>query len=924
MKTLLLVDGTAFLYRAFHALPDLRTSRGEPTGAVRGFVSMLRNLRETVSADYCACVFDAKGPTFRDAIYPDYKGQRPPMPPDLVAQIDPVRQLSGMLGWAVLEVPGVEADDVLGTLAMRACAQEISTVIASGDKDLMQLVGDRVELIDTMTRDGLPPRRVGRQQVVDKFGVPPERIIDFLTLVGDTADNIPGVSKVGPKTAAKWLQEYGSLEALVAAAGSIGGAVGVNLRAALDWLPTARRLVTIDTSVDLSAWMSDWTDLLPRDPDRAQLRYWFDRLEFRSWSRDPEAALPGRRSDATVPEKRDEPPGDEPAALPVTPLGKVALDTECVLTEERLQAWLDRCQAASLVSIDTETDSLDAMSARLVGISLCVREGEACYIPLAHNYPGAPAQLDAAIVLDRLRPWLEDASRPKLAQHAKYDTHVLANLGIRLAGVVHDTLLQSYVLESHLAHDLGTLATRHLGRDTIAYEDVCGKGARQISFAQVALESATAYSAEDAEVTLAVHERLWPRIAARPGADFVYRQIEMPVTQVLFDMERCGVLIDPARLRQQSAEISHRVIALEAQAHQLAGQPFNLASPKQVGDILFGKLGLPVRKKTASGAPSTDEEVLEKLAADYPLPRLLLEHRGLAKLRSTYCDKLPGMIRSDTGRVHTSYGQAIAVTGRLASSDPNLQNIPVRTVEGRRIREAFVAPPGCVLMSADYSQIELRIMAHISADAGLVAAFEGGQDVHRATAAEIFGVAPADVAADQRRAAKAINFGLMYGMSAFGLAAALDIGRDAAKQYIDRYFERYPGVATYMDATRTAAARDGYVETVFGRRLWLPDIRGGNGPRRQAAERAAINAPMQGTAADLIKLAMIVVHRGLQTEGMKTRLIMQVHDELVFEVPEAEVELARARIRNWMCGVADWRVPLEVDVGTGINWEEAH
>jgi DNA polymerase-1 len=924
MQTLLLVDGTAFLYRAFHALPDLRTSRGEPTGAVRGFVSMLRNLREMVPADYCVCVFDAKGPTFRDDLYPQYKAQRPPMPADLVAQIDAVRQLSGLLGWPVLEVPRVEADDVLGTLALRARRDGMAVVIASGDKDLMQLVGDGVELIDTMTRDGAPPRRIGREQVIEKFGVPPERIIDFLTLVGDTADNIPGVDKVGPKTAAKWLQQYGSLDALVDAADTVGGAVGQHLRAALPWLPTARQLVTIDTAVDLQAWVTAWADLSPRAPDTAALRDWFDRLEFRSWSRDPAAALPrAMPSRATGQTFDDAQPGAE-AGISPAPSEPKPLRAECILSPEQLDAWIERLRTAPLVSIDTETDSLDAMSARLVGISLSVQEGEGCYIPLGHAYAGAPEQLPMAQVLALMRPWLEDESCPKLAQHAKYDTHVFANQGIALAGVAHDTLLQSYVLESHLSHDLGSLATRHLGRATIAYEDVCGKGAKQIGFDQLPLESATTYAAEDAEVTLAVHQRLWPSICAQASADFVYRQIEMRVTPALFGMERHGVLIDPEKLRRQSAELSQRLVVIESEAYALAGQPFNLASPRQVGDVLFTKLGLPIKKKTASGAPSTDEEVLEKLAEDFPLPRLLLEHRGLAKLRSTYCDKLPAMIRPDTGRVHTSYGQAVAVTGRLASSDPNLQNIPVRTAEGRRIREAFIAPPGCVLMSADYSQIELRIMAHISADAGLIAAFEQAQDVHRATAAEMFGVGVDDVSPDQRRAAKAINFGLMYGMSAFGLAAALDIGRDAAKQYIDRYFERYPGVARYMEQTRVSAAQQGYVETVFGRRLWLPDIRGANGPRRQAAERAAINAPMQGTAADLIKLAMIEAHGGLRHEGFKTRLIMQVHDELVFEVPRDEIDAVRERVRSWMCGVAQWQVPLEVDIGVGANWEEAH
>jgi DNA polymerase-1 len=946
MKTLLLVDGTGYLYRAFHAMPDLRTSGGEPTGAVRGFIGMLRNLRMVVPCDYCACVFDAKGKTFRDEIYPQYKANRPAMPGELAAQIATVLDATAALGWPILQVEGVEADDVIGTLAGRAGREGVRTVIATGDKDLAQLVGESVQLIDTMSRDGAPPRRLGPAQVQEKFGVPPERIIDYLALVGDTVDNVPGVDKVGPKTAGRWLQQYGSLDGVVAHAAQIGGAVGENLRAALDWLPKARELVTVRLDVDLAGRVDTLEDLNVRAPDRQRLTEIFRRCEFRSWQNDLSGALPpGQPGEPGV--APEGPPAQVRAIEAKDPAGAVlapaaaadavtdavadapksaplAIRAECVTTEAQLAAWIARIDRAELTSIDTETDSLDPMAARLVGISLCVQAGEACYIPLRHHYPGAPEQLDVQAVLERLRPWLQDAARRKLGQHLKYDSHVFANAGVALEGIEHDTMLQSYVLESHRAHDLGSLALRFLGRPTISFEEVCGKGAKQIGFGEVALERATEYAAEDAEVTLAVHRALWPRVAADEGLRRVYQEIELPVSRVLFTMERNGVLVDPELLRRQSAELGARIVQIESEAYALAGQPFNLASPRQVGEILFGKLGLPVKKKTASGTPSTDEEVLEKLAQDYPLPRKLLEHRMLSKLRSTYCDKLPAMIHPGTGRVHTTYGQAIAVTGRLASSDPNLQNIPVRTAEGRRIREAFIAPPGARIVSADYSQIELRIMAHISGDPGLIAAFERGQDVHRATAAEVFGVAPEAVGDEQRRAAKAINFGLMYGMSSFGLAANLGISKDAAKLYIDRYFMRYPGVARFMEQTREQAHARGYVQTVFGRRLWLPEINGANGPRRQAAERAAINAPMQGTAADLIKLAMIATDDWLRREHLRTRLVMQVHDELVFEVPEAELEAVQARVPGLMTSMVRWQVPLEVGMGVGGNWDEAH
>ena len=930
MKTLLLVDGTGYLYRAFHAMPDLRTSGGEPTGAVRGFISMLRTLRAAVPCDYCACIFDAKGKTFRDALFAEYKAHRPPMPGELAAQIPSVHEATAALGWPILQVDGVEADDVIGTLAAQASARGLRTVIATGDKDLTQLVGDDVQLIDTMSRDGGPPRRMDRDDVIEKFGVGPERIIDFLALVGDAVDNVPGVDKVGPKTATKWLQLYGSLDGVMAHAADIGGVVGEKLRQALPWLPTARTLVTVRTDVDLTAHLQDLDELRVRGPERDKLLELFGRFEFRSWQRDFDAAFaPSAVASSGVAGPQAPAAGESVEAGPTRvprardPAAPV-LAVECVLAREQLLAWRDRILSAQLTSLDTETTSLDPMAAQLVGISLCVAQGQACYIPLGHRYAGVPEQLPREEVLGVLRPWLEDAGRPKLLQHAKYDTHVFANAGIALAGIVHDTLLESYVLEAHRSHDLESLATRHLGRATIAYQDICGKGAKQIGFDEVALDRATEYAGEDADVTLAVHAALWPQLAAEPGSRYVYETIELPVSRVLFTMERTGVLIDPGRLRAQSGELAARIIELESQAHALAGQPFNLASPKQVGEVLFGLLGLPVRKKTATGTPSTDEEVLEKLAEDYPLPKALLEHRALSKLRSTYCDKLPLMINAATGRVHTTYGQAIAITGRLASSDPNLQNIPVRTSEGRRIREAFIAPPGSRIVSADYSQIELRIMAHICGDPGLVAAFARGEDVHRATAAEVFGVPAQEVSDDQRRTAKVINFGLIYGMSSFGLAGNLGISKDAAKLYIDRYFARYPGVAHYMESTRVSAREKGYVQTVFGRRLWLPEINGSNGPRRQAAERAAINAPMQGTAADLIKLAMIAADAWLTREKLATRLVMQVHDELVFEVPEGELDIVRAAVPGIMTGIVQWQVPLEVDVGVGNNWDEAH
>lgn len=868
---------------------------------------MLRRLRREFPAEYIACVFDAKGKTFRDDMYSEYKSHRPPMPDDLSRQIEPIHHAVRAMGWPVVMIEGVEADDVIGTLAARGSAAGMKVVVSTGDKDLAQLVDERVTLVNTMSNEVLDPAGV-----VNKFGVEANRIVDYLSLIGDTVDNVPGVEKVGPKTAVKWLTQYGSLDGVIENAASIKGVVGDNLRKVLDWLPTARQLVTVRTDCELTPHVESIESALPARPEsREEMRDVFNRHGFRTWLRELEQASEAQGAAA----------GEDVAPAPTI---EIERHYELILEWPQFEAWLARIEAAELSAFDTETDSLDAMRARLVGLSFSVEPGQAAYLPIGHQGLGADRQLPFDEVLARLRPWLENPACAKLGQHLKYDAQVLANYGITLAGVAHDTLLQSYVLESHRSHDMDGLAQRHLGLKTITYESVCGKGANQICFDQVPLEQACEYAAEDADITLRLHRTLYPQIEAEPGLLHVYRDIEMPVSHVLQVMERNGVLIDREQLGRQSHEIGTRLLELEKEAYELAGGPFNLNSPKQIGEIFFGKLGLPVVKKTPSGTPSTDEEVLQKLAEDYPLPKRLLDYRGLAKLKSTYTDKLPKMVDADTGRVHTNYAQAVAVTGRLSSNEPNLQNIPVRTGEGRRIREAFIASPGKVLVSADYSQIELRIMAHISGDENLLRAFASGEDIHRATAAEIFSMTPDALSNDQRRVAKTINFGLIYGMSAFGLAANLGIGRDAAKLYIDRYFMRYPGVARYMEETRLRARSVGYVETVFGRRLWLPEINGGSGPRRQAAERAAINAPMQGTAADLIKLSMIAVQDWIERSGVATRMIMQVHDELVLEVPQSELDEVRERLPALMCAVAELKVPLVAEVGVGRNWEEAH
>jgi len=913
---LVLVDGSSYLYRAFHALPPLTNSRGEPTGAVLGVLNMLAKLQKELAPTLVAVVFDAPGKTFRDELFAEYKAHRPPMPDDLRSQIAPLLEAVEGLGLPLLRVTGVEADDVIGTLAKRAADEGLRVVISTGDKDMAQLVNERVSLVNTMT-----DTKLDRAGVKIKFDVYPEQIVDYLALVGDTSDNIPGVPKVGPKTAAKWLNQYTTLDNLLEHRDEIEGKVGESLREHTSDLALSRRLATIDCAVALEV---EPRDLQPQAPDVERLRSLYAKLELRSLLRQ----LPGGEAEvapspsATTGETTVPGTGDPPAAG-----AKIAVERhyDLVLTQEAFDAWMRRLEAAELVSFDTETTSLDYMQAGIVGVSFAVEPGRAAYVPLAHTYPGAPDQLDRAAVLARLKPLLEDPARAKLGHHLKYDAHVLRNQGIELRGMRFDSMLESYVLDSTATrHDLDSTAKHYLGVDTIHYEDVAGKGAKQLPFNEVPVETAGEYSAEDADIALQLHLALWPRIERLPKLERLYEEIEQPLVPVLLEMEHHGVLIDVAMLRKQSHELAKKLQELEARAHAVAGAPFNLDSPKQLQEVLFGRLGLPVQRKTATGQPSTAEDVLEELAGDYELPRIILDYRGMAKLRSTYTDKLPGQVDARTGRVHTSYHQAVAATGRLSSTDPNLQNIPIRTPEGRRIRQAFVAPPGHVLVAADYSQIELRIMAHLSGDAGLLAAFAADRDIHQATAAEVFGVPAADVSADQRRAAKAINFGLIYGMSAFGLARQLGIERGAAQKYVDLYFQRYPGVKRYMDQTRAMAREQGFVETVAGRRLYLPDIRSRNNQLRQYAERSAINAPMQGTAADIIKRAMIDVHDWLAHGRARARLVMQVHDELVLEVREDALEPVARRLRELMSSAAELSVPLKVDVGSGANWDEAH
>ncbi len=941
--TLLVIDGSSFLYRAYHGLPDLRSPTGEPTGALYGMIAMLKRLRNIVPTEHAVCVFDAKGKTFRDDWYPEYKANRAKMPDDLVAQIEPIEAVVRALGFPVVIQDGVEADDVIGTLAHQAQAAGWRTVMATGDKDLTQLVNSQVLWFNTMSGDALDV--VG---VTAKFGVPPERIIDYLTLVGDAVDNVPGVDKVGPKTAVKWLTEYGTLDALVARADEVKGKVGENLRAALDWLPQARKLVTVVCDLDLSASLPNWQDVQYQAPDNLALLAIYQKSGFRTWSKELQEqgvrAESGAASDQSdlfasgestgsktasssatagatpIPVAQTQP---EPSNEPVT-LTPYAVNTTIVNTPELFDALMTQIQSAPLVALDTETTSLNSFKARLVGLSFAINNHSGWYLPVAHEGMQALTQLNLDDVLARLKPWLEDDTAHKIGQHLKYDAHVFANHGVTLRGVVHDTLLESYVLDSTGPHRLDAIAARCLHVSSVSYEDLCGKGASQMPFAQVEIEKAANYAAEDAALCIAVHEVMYPKICADAGLRTTYETIELPTAQVLFEMERYGVLLDVPELQRQSNSLGQTLLQLERSAHELAGQPFNLNSPKQIGEIFFEKLGMPVVKKTSKGAASTDEEVLQKLAEDYPLPKAMLEYRSLAKLKSTYTDSLPTMIEPSTGRVHTHYAQAVAVTGRLSSNDPNLQNIPVRTELGRKVRTAFIAPEACVMMSADYSQIELRILAHMAQDPALIDAFQKGDDVHTRTAAQIFNVALTEVSFDQRRMAKVINFGLIYGMSAFGLANNLGIPRAAAQQYIDQYFVQYPAVLQYMEQTKQFAREHGYVTTHFGRRLYLPDINNRNMGKRQGAERAAINAPMQGTSADLIKLAMVAVQSTLHERGLKSKLVMQVHDELVLEVPHDEVEQLRRLIPELMAGVAQLSVPLLAEVGVGANWELAH
>ncbi|MDX2313230.1 MAG: DNA polymerase I [Gammaproteobacteria bacterium] len=892
-KHLVLVDGSSYLYRAFHAMPSLTNSKGMPTGAAYGITNMLRRLLADYDPSHLAVVFDAKGKTFRDDLYSEYKAHRPPMPDEMRQQLDAIRSLVKALGMPLLEVPGVEADDVIGTLAQQGEKCGFDVTISTGDKDMAQLVNESVTMVNTMDGSRLDP-----EGVENKFGVAPDQMIDYLTLVGDAVDNVPGVPKVGPKTAVKWLKEYGTLDEIIEQADKIGGKVGENLRDCLDRLPLSRQLVTIKCDVALDVGPDE---LSRTAPDNSQLRELFSELEFKTWLAD---VLDG---EDTAPEQ------------------KLPTNYQTVVDRKQLNAWIKRLREAEVFAFDTETTSLDYMTADLVGVSFAVQPGEAAYVPCGHDYEGAPEQIATEDLIGALKPLLEDPKSIKVGQNLKYDMSVLARSGVSLEGVGFDTMLESYVLDSTATrHDMDSLALKYLSHRTIHYEDVAGKGAKQITFNQVALAQAAPYAAEDADITLRLHQTLWPQLQNEANLQRLFEEIEMPLVPVLSRIERNGVFVERKLLEAQSVELAASMQNIAAQAFDAAGEEFNLGSPKQIQGILFEKLGLPVLEKTPKGQPSTAESVLQELAHDYPLPKLILEYRGMSKLKSTYTDALPACINPETGRVHTSYRQAVASTGRLSSTDPNLQNIPVRTPEGRRIRQAFIAPPGNRLLAADYSQIELRIMAHLSCDAGLTRAFECGEDIHRATAAEVFGVGLAEVSDDERRRAKAINFGLIYGMSAFGLGRQLGIPRREAQEYVDLYFTRYPGVKQFMDDTRERARDRGYVETIFGRRLYLPEIKSRNPARRQYAERTAINAPMQGTAADIIKRAMITLHKWLLESGAQARMIMQVHDELVFEVAEDAVAEVQTVVVKQMEAAAELRVPLQVDVGVGNNWDEAH
>jgi DNA polymerase-1 len=898
-KRLILVDGSSYLYRAFHAMPSLTNSRGQNTGAIYGVVNMLRRLIKDFQPEHMAVVFDAKGKTFRDDLYDQYKANRPPMPDELREQIEPLHDIVKAMGLPMLIIDGVEADDVIGTLAVQSTDAGVDCIISTGDKDMAQLVNKHVTLMNTMDNTTLDP-----QGVEQKFGIPPELIIDYLTLVGDSVDNIPGVPKVGPKTAVKWLTQYGSLDEVMKNADEIKGKVGENLRSAMDYLPLSRKLATIKCDVKLDAKPEE---LLVTPADSERLKNLYGELEFKTWLRE---ILSGKTE--------QEQTGD-------TTTAEIKSDYQIIKDQKSFDRWLKKLAKAKLFAFDTETTSLDYMQAEIVGVSFAIKAGEAAYVPLLHEDLEGGKQLDRDFVLEKLRPLLEDENQLKVGQNLKYDMSVLANHDIELRGIAYDTMLESYVLDSTATrHDMDSLALKYLSHNTIHYEDVAGKGAKQVTFDQVPIATAGPYAAEDADITLQLHQTLWPKLQKDKSLVSLFTDIEMPLLPVLSRMERNGVLIDAKMLAKQSKQLTKRIEEIENEAFKIAGEEFNLGSPKQIQTIFFEKLGLPVLKKTPKGAPSTAEDVLVELALDYPLPKLILEHRGMSKLKSTYTDKLPERIDSDTGRVHTSYHQAVASTGRLSSSDPNLQNIPIRSEEGRRIRQAFIAPKGYKLLAADYSQIELRIMAHLSGDKGLLTAFAAGEDIHRATASEVFNVPLEQVSHEQRRSAKAINFGLIYGMSAFGLARQLGIPRGAAQEYVDLYFQRYPGVKDFMDNTRESAREKGYVETVFGRRLYLPEINHRNAQRRQYAERTAINAPMQGTAADIIKKAMIAVDYWITSSSRDIRLIMQVHDELVLEIPTDQIKTASAEIDRLMTQVADLRVPLLVDIGTGNNWDEAH
>ncbi len=895
-KKLVLVDGSSYLFRAFHGLPPL-TSQGHPTGAIYGVLNMLRKLMQDEQPDYIAVVFDAKGKTFRNDIYPEYKANRPPMPDDLRVQIEPLHEIIRAQGLPLVIIDKVEADDVIGTLAKQGREQGLQVLISTGDKDMAQLVCDEITLINTMNMV-----HMDKAMVEEKFQVKPEQIIDYLALMGDASDNIPGVPKVGPKTASKWLNEWQSLDNIMANADKFGGKIGENLRASIEFLPMSYQLATIVQDVDLDIEISNLTQ---KSPDAEALIEYYERFNFKRW-------LDELENEGIVAAAEPQPKKDD-------------AEYQTVMDDAIFKDWLNRLQNAELISIDTETTSVNYMDAQLVGISICLKTGEACYIPLAHSYPGAPKQLDRTWVLDQLKPVLHNPAIAKVGQNIKYDYHILYKYGIEMQGIAHDTMLQSYVLNSTASrHNMDDLASYYLGHQTIHYEDVAGKGAKQITFDQVELEQAGPYASEDADITLQLHEKLYPQLISDEKLLKVYQEIEMPLVNVLARIENNGVCLDQAMLEKQGMEVDEQLQTIQQTIYELADESFNLSSPKQIQQILFEKLSLPVLRKTPKGQPSTAEDVLEELANEYEIPRLLLEHRSLNKLKTTYIDKLPKEINLHTGRIHTSYQQAIASTGRLSSTNPNLQNIPIRNAQGRRIREAFIAPEGHKIMALDYSQIELRIMAHLSADESLVKAFEQGLDVHRATASEVFGVPTEEVTNDQRRAAKAINFGLIYGMSAFGLGKQLNIGRNAAQEYVDLYFERYPGVKNYMDSTREHAHEQGYVETVFGRRLYLPELKSRNAQQRQYAERTAINAPMQGTAADIIKIAMIRVDEWLRQQGDQIRMIMQVHDELVFEVPDDLLQSSQIDLAKMMTSAAELSVPLEVDAGIGLNWNEAH